>query len=510
MVGESMRHGIRIGLRLVLAGWAILWMAVVPVHAELDEIVPEVTLQGSETLQFGETVTGTLDDSEYRRMYAFDGRAGDTVEIALSRQAGDLDPMLFLIDQHGVILSVSDDGGAGTDALIALQRLSEDGRYFVVATRFGQAHGSTSGQYSLRIDRIGSEGNDPGTVLRYGDNVRGAIDAANPRVFYFLRAERGDVINVLMRRTSGSLDPRLDLANTSGLILVSNDDDPLSEGTLDAAINHYLVLESGTYVVIATRFGDLAGDTEGTYSLAVSKVPPDMLGLSPEEALLADYGVAVESAISDEVYQRYFRFAARRGDVVTVTMTAQSGTLDPFVKILDANLTELIADQDDGEAHVARIAAFSLPVEGTYYVVATRDREQQGTTSGTFSLYLSGRPGIMGGRALEILYGTEVSGQINDQVVAEEYVFFGSQGDVVRIKMERASGDLDSLVTLLDNERKQIAFDDDSGGEKDALIDRFTLPRDGVYFLVASRYERETGLTQGAYLLTLDLLQAGN
>jgi len=66
-----------------------------------------------------------------------------------------------------------------------------------------------------------------------------------------------------------------------------------------------------------------------------------------------------------------------------------------------------------------------------------------------------------------------------------------------------------TLVTLYDSDRKQIAFDDDGGGDQNSLIKGFALPGDGMYFLVASRFERETGATSGAYILTLELARAG-
>jgi hypothetical protein len=65
-------------------------------------------------------------------------------------------------------------------------------------------------------------------------------------------------------------------------------------------------------------------------------------------------------------------------------------------------------------------------------------------------------------------------------------------------------------VTLYDSDRKQIAFDDDTGGETAAIIKGFVLPRDDTYGLVASRYEREEGKTSGAYILTLELMRSGH
>jgi hypothetical protein len=196
--------------------------------------------------------------------------------------------------------------------------------------------------------------------------------------------------------------------------------------------------------------------------------------------------------------------------VITVALTAEEGNLDPLVKLADTNLVDLATDDDGGGNKDAQIVAYTLPVAGTYYLLATRAGEVGGRTTGAYQLQLNGRAGIAGGDVLEIIYDVTVSGLIDDQHNAEEYVFFGQQGDVIQITIERVSGDLDALITLYDSDRKQIAFDDDGGDDQNAALEGFTLPRDGTYIIVASRYDRETGITSGAYLLTLDLMRSGS
>lgn len=472
-------------------------------------VLAEVPRQGSSTLVFGEPVTGTLDNERFRHVYAFDGLEGDIVTISMDRLGGDLDPYLLLTDEQGNILALSDDEGTEVNALISSKRLPLDGRYFVIATRYGQEHGSTTGQFSLLVEKVGA-GPASTNTIRYGDNLLGQITSDTPLVFYFLRATRGDMIEVSMRRASGNLDPHVDLATVDGRILISNDDDPRAEGTLDAGFSGYTIPQTDLYLIVATRFGHESGDTTGTYLLSVTQVPPEDLGTSPEMARLVDYGDVVSGSIDADNPLRYYRFEGKRGDVVTIGLNTDSGTLNPLLKLVDAYLVTLVQDDDSGEQNNARIAAFTLPVDGEYYVVAARAGEAAGQTSGTYTLLLNGRPGIVGDQALEIVYGASVSGLIDDQNIAEEYVFFGQQGDVIRIKMERASGDLDSLVTLFDSDRKQIVFDDDGGGDQNALIDRFVLPADGMYLIVASRFDNETGTTNGAYLLSLDLVRAGS
>ena len=357
------------------------------------------------------------------------------------------------------------------------------------------------------MERVGA-GTTNTPVIHYGDSVYGRIAPDSPLAFYFLQAERGDVVNIALRRTSGDLDAHLDLALTNGQIIVSNDDDPAAEGTLDAAITNYTIMKTDLYLIVATRFGREAGNTSGSYTLTVTQTPPEALGSTLDEARLIDYGSVLEGALDDENPVRYFRFEAQRGDVITVTMQAASGNLDSLVKLVDSTEAVLFSDSEGSGQRDARIPAYTLPNTGTYYLVATRVGEQEGRSEGTYSLRLTGRPGVAGGRALEIIYGATVNGLIQDAHSAEEHVFFGQAGDVLRIAMERTSDDLDPLVTLLDSDRKQIAFDDDSGGDQNALIDGFALPHDGMYIIVASRYQGEIGQTSGAYLLTLELLRS--
>ena len=465
-------------------------------------------LQSGAEAQAGQVISATIGEDSYRHIYVFASQTDEVISISMSRLSGDLDPLLLLISSDGVILALSDDEGERTDALIEYALIPDAGRYFIIATRFGQEHGTTSGDYTLLVERVGSSGSADRT-LAYGDQVLGEITSQTPLAFYFFRAQRGDVITVSMQRTSGSLDPYLDLATPDGIVLVSDDDGMSAGGTLDAAITNYTIARSGAYLVVATRFGREAGTTEGTFVLSVTQTPVEQLGLQPGSARLIDYGMTVSGTIDDEVPVRYFRFEAERGDVIAITMERQNSSLDPFVRVLDADLTPLAEDDNSGTERNARIAALALPQRGTYYIASSRSGEQAGRSQGEFTLRLSGRPGLTSGQSLEIIYGSTVSGRIDDQTPEEEYVFVGQAGDVVRITMERVDGDLDSLVTLYDSERKQIAFDDDGGGQQNARLDRFELPADGMYLLIASRFDRASGTTNGSYLLALELVRPG-
>ena len=64
--------------------------------------------------------------------------------------------------------------------------------------------------------------------------------------------------------------------------------------------------------------------------------------------------------------------------------------------------------------------------------------------------------------------------------------------------MQPTSGTLDPVLTLLAPDGQPVAFDDDAGGERSALISGVQLPSDGVYGVQAWG----SGLP-GTYELTL-------
>ncbi len=75
------------------------------------------------------------------------------VTIDLTATSGDLDPLLFLVDESGSILAENDDRGPGDyNARINALRLPR-GEYTIVATRFGVTNGDSEGDYSLDIQR---------------------------------------------------------------------------------------------------------------------------------------------------------------------------------------------------------------------------------------------------------------------------------------------------------------------------------------------------------------------
>ncbi|HLA45401.1 MAG TPA: PPC domain-containing protein [Aggregatilineales bacterium] len=211
----------------------------------------------------------------------------------------------------------------------------------------------------------------------------------------------------------------------------------------------------------------------------------------------------MRSSISAEVPQRFYFFEGKRGEVVSIQMERTQGNLQTVAILLDEDLNELARDGGNQPLDRARITGYSLSKDGDYYIMATRVDFSDGSTAGDFALTLEGRSGIGGSAFLEIVYDTEVTGVISDELPYETFIFQGDEGDIVTIHMDATSDNLDPLLTLY-QDGKQIVFDDDSGDGKNAAIIDFRLPEDGVYQIEAARFNRAEGETIGGYILTLE------
>lgn len=489
-----MRHVVLLCLLLLCAG---------PLRAQDAEGTAEADSAAMIGLEYGVTVTGSLGNAAPRIVYAFDGLRGEIVRVRLNVTAGDLDPMLVILDGQGTPVLMKDDGASRGELVIDALRLPRSDRYAVIVSRFGGVMGATSGGYTLGIERAGVSSSS-GSALRYGDTVINEINDRNPQIYYSFRARRGDIVNVRMQRISGTLDTYLQVVNQNALVIADNDDVPGS-GSLDAEIESLVIEQDGTYVIIATRFGQAAGNSYGAFFLTLEEAADSGMGNTMATALEALEDLPVEGELTGERFARYYRFEARANDVVTVRMERIGGGLDSLLAIVDANGTELTTNDDTEGSQNSAIVDFLIPTDGVYYIVATRYEREQGKTQGRYRLTFE-----RGGNAFQdvptdmrfVPYGSTLTGTINDTTPDAVYAFYGQAGESVTVAMSRADGDLDPVVEILDSTQRVVASNDDSEGSQNARIDRYTLPVTGVYYLRATRYTgADSPHTRGSFIL---------
>ena len=83
------------------------------------------------------------------------------------------------------------------------------------------------------------------------------------------------------------------------------------------------------------------------------------------------------------------------------------------------------------------------------------------------------------------------------------YVFNAEANDVVTISMNATSGNLDTLLQLVGSNGNLLTVNDDSNNSTNSTISNYRIVQPGQYTIVATRYGKELGGTEGAFTLTL-------
>ena len=140
---------------------------------------------------------------------------------------------------------------------------------------------------------------------------------------------------------------------------------------------HDLIIETtGRYFVVISRFGQSLGSTAGDYELHMTRK-----GVLSERGSSLRYDDSVIGTISDSNSEVYYTFQAEQGDILTISMVRSSGTLDPYLRVVDADRF-LIAENDDqvgADTRNAQIDALIIERSGTYLIVATRYDDSSGS-----------------------------------------------------------------------------------------------------------------------------------
>lgn len=485
---------------------AVLILRPWPAHAQ--EAPPDALIR------YGEVVTGTLDRLTPINTFFFDGLRGDYVSLRVRPISGNLDPVLTVSTSDGRVLTNQDDSRTGLGGQVETLLIERSDRYRVVVAVFGYGLGSTAGSFELLLERIG---NSPisGSALRYGDTLSNTISNAEPELFYSFRATQGDILNLTMQHLSGDLDPYLQIVQViDGQPRVLIDSDDGIPGTLDARIEAFIIPQDGTYYIIATRYGQVAGTSTGNFLLLLEEAAESGQGISPQAALPLALGAAVDGTLDNETFERYYRFEAVQDDIVTIRMDRIEGDLDCYITLFNANLQPLTFDDDSGEGvQNSLIAEYRVPTTGTYYIVATRYQQADGITSGRYRLSLETAGNAFAEVPASIprlAYDTSVTGTIDDITPQGRYVFFAAEADLVTVSLTRGDGDLAPAVTLVDASGAVLAAAD-AGGTPSAVIARYRIPASGLYYVVATREDTPGTPTSGSYLLVLArIVEAGS
>lgn len=383
-----MRH-IRVFRWFVLIPVSLMALAVFAaqdVHAQ----------QRATPIAIGDTVQGKVTNTASQQRYSLRARQGDSVTITMTAEGGNLDPYLRLEDSTGNTLAKDDDSGGQHNARIDFT-FQEDGDYTIVATRYGQASGSSTGDYTLAVKASGEVATTAATLA--------ATEAATPP----FSPTPSPTLTAPATQEAASLEPTTgsptaSLADTAtatkavaaqptseGLSNLEPSDTPTVRPTrtrqptrtpTEVAQEETPTEEPTIEEPTATRRPTRTPTRRPTRA-APTATPNVVINAGP----ISD-GDPVSGEIDDAHVFYLYTYEGAAGEQITLSMEAE-GDLTPSVAVIPSggNKALKVATAKEGESAVTM--AVTLPDDGRYIVVATRAGDTKGTTSGSFTLTLT-------------------------------------------------------------------------------------------------------------------------
>lgn len=510
---------------------------------EGDRIITNITGD----LEYGVPISTELTATIPADVYSFEAEEGDVITISM--ESDDFDTFLTLQDVNGEIIAQNDNGTDGQNALILNYTIPETNTYFITATSRQSAESNgvnrVQGDYIVVLTKARFA---DGGVIESGETVVGFLTPDVQEASYTFTVEAGDVVTIDLG--SSDFDPRLEVLNPEGTPVALDDD---GGPGLFASIASFPIQDTGEYTILVDGYRGVTGERvlEGQYELSFRIAGDDVVSApesdetySPEEdedavteedtptdetsdteapTVSSDgtiaYGDTITGELTEDNQVVSYTFEGQAGDVVDIALTALD--FDTLLRLEDANGVELTRDDDGGDGLNSLISGFELPGDGTYtiyidgYRGANGDRVLLGEY--TLSLQMANVAQDAGGSdentpdvatpedELTINYNATLTGEITTDISNVTYRFDGAEGDTISIAVD--SDAFDPLVRLLDADGNEVAFDDDSGGNFNALIEMFTLDADGDYQIVIEGYRGSDGTepVEGQFEISLTL-----
>lgn len=399
------------------------------------------------------SVQGRIDRTNVADVYSFEAQQNQIVTIDMTATSGgSLDPQLILLGPDSAVVASNDDASDQTrNSLIGNQRLPTAGRYIIIATRFGKDIGGTEGDYVLTISGLGAQvavNPTPGGAA-LPTPVGGATPTQGVAVSSLGSGLPAGIIEVGLLWDNRS-DLRLLVRDPEKRALFS-DVRQLPGGAALVQQSNLNCQNTTTAPTTYAYWPRSVRPSPGTYEIQV------WLNNQCNEIALPNYTLSV---------------------------------------VVNGNQVINVQNQPDPTG-LLFVTTFTIDASGGATAGQGGIFTRQATTDlGDISAALAAAPALV--------YGRAVSGVIDTTSTYGVYTFQGRSGDRIRISMRATRGSLDTFLWALDSTGTQLAFNDDvtPGRDTNSRID-LTIPADGGYIIIATRFGANYGGTTGSYELSI-------
>lgn len=306
-------------------------------------------------------------------------------------------------------------------------------------------------------------------TIDFGQTVAGTANGAELQ--YTFNATGGATVTVTL--SSEVFDTLIRLEDASGAVIAQDDDG--GEG-----LNSLLTVNipaDGTYTIVVTSF---SGEPEGAFELSLTAVEISSIAVGD----IVD-GVANGVPVTYEL-------ALEEDNAIIIELV--SPDFDTLLTVRNADGGTVVQDDDSG-VNLNSFLIFVPPTTGDYTITAN---SFGGAPDGSFTLSITVPETVatlVNTETEEVIEGGFVSGELGKETAS---FTFDAVADADYIMILNSDA-FDPLVRLNDAAGNEIASDDDSGGNFNALLE-FTPSEAGTYEIVVTSFD---GTGTGAYDLTV-------
>ncbi|MEP7287116.1 MAG: PPC domain-containing protein [Chloroflexota bacterium] len=335
------------------------------------------------TISFGQTVRGNLDQGESRWLFV----GSHTETVAIEFTASEALPPVTLIDPGGESVARISTSTGRLDRF----RLLSDGKYTIVV-------GSGTGSYTLVVRTLTLDAPTatlaPTTrqTIALGDQRFSTLNADEN--LWSFEGKAGTILTLQMNVAGGSIDPALRLFAPDGSLVASDDN---SGGGLNAMISGVKLPTTGTYLIQASGGGQTGDYTlmllPGTIPLPTPLPTVTLAAPTPIQTAAPTtipivvtgsqirIGQTIASQIPNPSYIDRFAVFGPAGTVISIGMFRAAGSkLVPSFQVYAPNGKQVA--QAAGVSG-AIVSGFVLPVTGAYIIYPQAD---QNRSSGLYTL----------------------------------------------------------------------------------------------------------------------------
>jgi len=370
-------------------------------------------------------------------------------------ESSDFDALLRVEDPSGETIAIDDDGGEDLNSRVTVAAVQKGAFKIIASSLMG------AGAYTVKLRPIAVTLAERGKLA---EAVATHKVKLSPGTLY--------IVNVV----SKNFDTFVRIEDSKGEKVAENDD--VGFDLLHSKIALTPSRED-TYKIMVTSFD---GDGRGAYDITVvagasAAVPIPFAGASVKAKLDAN---EPRDSFQRKSPHKLYLMKMKAGMIYTINL--DSDDFDPFLRLESPSGDPLQFDDDGGGGLNSRIL-YSPQADGEFRIVATS------LGGGTGAFNLSVQTAKAGATVLN------EKGELKQQTTTHRLKVADGKMYVIDL----SSSAFDPLLKLNDANGKEIAEDDDGGGELNSRI-VFTANGDGVYEIVVTSFDDDG---RGVYNLTV-------